>query len=186
MNAPAKVAIAPAHTLVLYRKALHPDLFQVKARRVVSHVGYELECWLMHGSHMLRFQQRRGCVCEIVTDKEGGLPTNGVLATFPCVGEREFEHEIAEEQVNYITAMQTETLSENLYRATYLEMVALAEETDGLAVQWRDEAGGKNLSMLDIERMSREVHVHSYHLFAATGLVLRTQSIFELKQNRAG
>ncbi len=182
MNVSTKAAPAQVHTLVLYHKALHPELFQVKARRVVSHVGYELEAWLMHGSHMLRLQQRSGCVCELVTDKEGGVPTSGVLATFPCVGERDFEQEIKEERLNYITTMQTETLSENLYRATYAEMMALADETDGLAVQWRDEAGGKNLSMLDIERMAREVHVHSYHLFAATGLVLRTQSIFELKK----
>ena len=40
-------------------------------------------------------------------------------------------------------------------------------------------SNGRNLSMVDVQRLTKEVHAQSYHLIAATGLVIRTQTIFE-------
>lgn len=182
MNVSTKLQSAPpCHNLILYRKALHPELFQVKARRALSHGRYEFEAWLMNGSHMLRFQVDGFCCCELLTDKEGGLPTTGAVVTFPCIGEKDFDHPFTDEGVKYITTMQTETLSENLYRATYNEMIAFADETDGVLVRWNSKDGGANLSLLDLQRHGKEVHAQSYHLFAQGGLVLRTQTIFEIE-----
>jgi hypothetical protein len=177
-QAKAQVSVG-VHNLVLYRRALHPELLPVKARRALSHGYYELEAWLMPSGHAVRFQHRGLILTELVTDREGGLPTTGVVTTFPCQGEKDHEHAFKDSGVNYITSMQTENLSENLYRATYQEMQALAEEVDGLLVQWTGPDGGRNLSMLDIQRASKECHCQSFHLIAATGLVLRTQTIFE-------
>lgn len=179
MQQPTKSLAAVAHTLILYKRALHPELFQLKARRTITHGGYELESWLMQGSHVLRFQSRSFIACELVTDRDGGLPTNGAVATFPAVGEKDYEHAFAEAKVKYVTTVQTETLSENLYGATYQEMIDLAEETDALLHRWTGPDGGRNLSMLDLQRYSREVHAQSYHLVSQGGLVLRTQTIFE-------
>ncbi len=218
MNATTKVQSPAVHNLFLYRKALHPELFQMKARRAISHGTYDFEAWLMNGSHMLRFQHRAFCLSELLSEKDSGLPTAGAVASFPCLGEKDYEHPFAAEHVHYITTMQTETLSENLYRSTYQEMLAFASETNALVVKWIDTpaaamsvgAGGggvgthqhghnghsghpgshggggasharKNLSILDIQRFSKEVHAQSYHLFASSGLVLRTQTIFEHK-----
>jgi hypothetical protein len=209
MNATTKVQSPAVHNLFLYRKALHPELFQMKARRAISHGTYDLEAWLMNGSHMLRFQHRAFCLSELLSEKDSGLPTAGAVASFPCLGEKDYEHPFASEHVHYITTMQTETLSENLYRSTYQEMLAFASETNAMVVKWSEPAAvgagagvgsrqnghsghggggavnaghaGKNLSILDIQRFSKEVHAQSYHLFAASGLVLRTQTIFEHK-----
>lgn len=180
MNASTKANVLQSYQLVVYKRALHPELFQVKARKSMRVGSDEVECWLMPGSHLMRFQVGTFCVTELVTDQEDGLPTTGAVANFPCAGEKDFEHVFAETGVNYVTTVQTETLSEQLYATTYREIVDLANETDGLMYKWTQPDGGKCLSVLDVERYHpSEVHVQSYHLIAQGGIVLRTQTIFE-------
>jgi hypothetical protein len=80
--------------------------------------------------------------------------------------------------MNYITTVQTETLAENLYLTTHEELLAFGRESDAMIQEWADEAG-PCLSILDMQRHNREMHVQAYHLLANQGLVLRTQTIFE-------
>ena len=172
--------------LLLYRKALHPELFGLKGRREIKHNAYEVEGWVMAGAHLLRFKfpsaQASGFTCcELVTMQEDHLPVDGGVTSFPCAGEHEFEHDFVPERVRYITAVQTEQLSENLYKSTYDEMIDLARGTNAVIHKWSDDQGRKYLSMLDLQRAPKEVHAQSYHLMANTGLVLRTQTIFEHK-----
>ncbi|MBX3386234.1 MAG: hypothetical protein KF768_06665 [Phycisphaeraceae bacterium] len=232
MNVPGSASGQLAHQTFLYRKALHPELFALKARRVVRHNDYELEVWLTPGGHVARFKHGTFCCCELVTDSDDRLPVEGAVTGFPCSGEHEFEHRFVAERVTYIVSVQTETLSENLYSATYDEMTQFAKETGALVYAWSDsdrtairpmhdglngscgvsaglngqpymngaELGGRaggngwttngssrhraargpgNLSLVDIQKLSREVHCQSYHLIEQSGLVLRTQTIFE-------
>ncbi len=172
----------PIHNLILYKKPLHPELFQMKARKNIAHGPSDLEAWLMNGSHMVRFQHKTLCLSELVTDLDGGLPLTGAVASFQCLNEKDFEQSFREHGVNYITTVQTENLSESLYRATYQEMLAFAQETDSLKVAYDSPVGnGKNLSVLHLVRLVREIHAEAYHLFAHGGLVLRTQTIFEFR-----
>ncbi len=166
------------HHQILYRRALHPELFALKGRRSVRHGGYDLESWLMQGGHMLRFQHKGFCCTELVTNQDSGLPTTGAVATFPCIGEKDYDHAFPESGVKYVTTMQTETLSENLYEATFKDMLSLAEETDAVLHTWA-EADGQGLSMVELQRYAGEVHAQAYHMIPSSGLVLRTQTIFE-------
>jgi hypothetical protein len=77
-----------------------------------------------------------------------------------------------------MTSVQTESLSESLYQATLEEMEAHADEEDSLVHRWED-AMGRCLSLVDVQRFNKEVHAQCYHLQASGGIVLRTQSIFE-------
>ncbi len=193
MNVQTKHTLSQTHQLILYRRALHPELFPLKARRSLNGNGSggggaaadaELEAWVMPGAHLIRFRWGSFCACELVTDLEDGLPTDGAVTLLPCLGEQEFEHAFEPERVKYSTAVQTETLSENLYRATYREMVQFAGEIDGLLYEWTDAAtatspgGSKNLSLIELQRYGREFHAQGYHLLGAGGFVLRTQAMF--------
>lgn len=171
-------ALKPHH-LILYRRALHPELVQMRQRRTINHGSYELEAWTLAGGHMLRFQHGKFVASELVTDLDGGLPTTGAVATFPCAGEKDYEHPFDDAGVNYITTVQTENLSANLYRATYDEMMAFAQETDAMTHTWENADGGRCLSLLDLQRYGKEIHTQAYHLNAQGGFVLRTQTIFE-------
>lgn len=210
MNLPTKPNGLQTFQIYLYRKALHPELFPLKGRRSLVHGAYEIEAWIMPGAHLMRFQHGKLCACELLTDQEGSLPMDGAVTGFQCAGEHEFEHVFETERVKYITSVQTEQLTDNLFQATYEEMVQFAQETGALVHQWADGpvvsangrsnghaahngfhanghagangasvGGGRNLSLLDVQRLTKEVHAQSYHLIARGGLVIRTQTIFE-------
>lgn len=178
METPARLNSLQTYQVVLYDRALHPEFFDLKARRVEKVGTFEFEAWLMGGSHLLRFEKGSLCACELVTDQERGLPNTGVVTAFLCAGERDYDHAFTNAPVNYITTVQTETLAENLYIATFEELLAFGRESEALMHQWDDEVG-PCLSMLDMQRLSREMHVQAYHLLANQGIVLRTQTIFE-------
>lgn len=180
MSQQTKSTSLQSYQLVLYGKALHPELFTLKDRQVMKGANFEFEAWLMNGSHMLRFEHKTMCACELVTDQDGNLPDTGVMTAFLCAGERDFEQPFARDGVTYMTTVQTETLSDNLYHSTFEELVAFGAEVKGMATVWEDGAG-KCLSLLDIQRYSREVHAQAYHLQAQGGVVVRTQTIFEFK-----
>ncbi|MBL0927855.1 MAG: hypothetical protein IBJ11_09420 [Phycisphaerales bacterium] len=185
MNSPAKSSNnLQAYRLILYRRALHPELFKVKGRRTVSHGEYEFEAWVMPGSHLLRFQHGPLTAVELITDMEDGVPDRGVLAALPCAGERDHEQAFSD-KVKFWSTIQTEQLADNLYKATYNELVAFGKEQDALIHTWVDTdlantaTGGRCASILDMQRYRREIHVQAWHLIAAGGIVLRTQSMFE-------
>jgi len=178
INIQTRVNSLQTYQVVLYDRALHPEFFELKARRVENHHAFEFETWLMGGSHLLRFEHEGVCASELVTDQEHNLPNTGVIAAFSCAGERDFDHAFEDDKVNYITTVQTETLAENLYLTTHEELKAFGLESDALVYEWADECG-PCLSMLDTQVYNREVHVQAYHLLANQGLILRTQTIFE-------
>lgn len=178
MSTPTKQPILQGSQVVLYSRALHPEHFPLKGRRVLRDQGFELDVWLMEGAHALRFEHRALCLTELLCDAEKPVPQGGIVSAFLCASEKDYEHAFPKDRVKYMTTMQTETLTENIYQSTYAEMVEFAKETQALAHRWEDE-GGKCLSLVDAQRMSGEVHVQCYHLVASTGTVLRIQSLFE-------
>lgn len=177
VHVPTRAVPTPAYQLILYNRALHPELFQLKGRRVLKRGEYELEAWLMNGMHVLRFGHGGCCVCELLTEQERS-PASGVVAAFVCSGEREFEHTFDRERVTFMSTIQTETLTESIFDATYMEFCDLARQAGAMVTRWEDE-GGKNLSVIDVQEYAEEVHVQAYHMQAGTRLVVRTQTIFE-------
>lgn len=175
-------ALLTYHVL-LYSRALHPDAFPIKGRRVSKQPGaFELEAWVMSGAHLVRFEGRGLCACELVREEmDGRFPEGGIVSSAPCLGEREYEHLFERDRVLYMNTAQTETLSENLFIATYEELMGVATANNSLIHRWDDEAG-RCLSMIDIEQRPREVQVDAYHLIASGGFVLRTETIFQMNK----
>jgi hypothetical protein len=180
MTIPNKSTSAQMFRLNVYQRALHPELVKIQDRRTTRHNLYELESWIMPAGHVLRFQSDGQCVTEAVTDQDVALPERGLIQTVLCMGEKEVD-ETVEEAIRYVSTVQTEFLSDNLYLATFQEMKDFADETQAMTYEWQDPDGTGNLSVLDIQRFRKEVHAQSYHLLGGGGLVLRTQTIFEIE-----
>ena len=166
--------------LMVYRRALHPELFELQGRHQIRHGDYEAECWIAPAAHVVRFHVHGNTVNEVVIENSDHLPEIGLSYALPCLGEKDFEID-DEEPVGYVTTVQTELLTENLYMATFREMRDFAAESQCLCHEYRDESGVVNLSMLDAQTYKNEFHIQSYHLLGANGFVLRTQSIFEVR-----
>lgn len=178
MDLPTHPICTQSYQAVLYERALHPELFDLRSRRVHPLASAELETWVMPGCHLLRFERGSTCATELLIDREGGLPEAGVLSAFLCAGEHEFEHTFGSQKVTYMLSVQTETLSENLYGATMREMREHASQNNSDTFAWTSDAG-ENLSLLDVQTYHDQVHVQAYHLVASGGFVLRSQSLFE-------
>ena len=174
-----KLNTLQAYNLALFRGALHPEFFDIESRRRITHGEYDFEAWIFRGGHVLRFEHNGTIITEAVGDSIERLPERGHVATLPCAGERDHEQDFAE-RVSYMTSIQTETLTGHLYLGTYNEMIEHGQLPECLACEWTTEQSRNNLSVLDIQRYATEVHVQSYHLRGDCGLVLRTQTIFQL------
>ncbi len=167
--------------LMLYQRALHPELFPLQARRTYRQAEYEVELWLLPAGHVVRFQTPQGrCLAEAVLDQGDHLPEHGLIHALPCLGEKDYEMQPLG-NIGYVTTIQTETLTENLFDATLREMRDYASEHNAMCHEWKDADAGLCLSILDSQKYKREYHIQSYHLLSNTGLVLRTQSIFEVQ-----
>ena len=128
---------------------------------------------------MARFQFEDQTMTEAVIDKSDHLPEMGLVYAVPCIGEKDFGLE-PEGSIGYVTTIQTEALSENLYMSTYRELVEIDPENKSMRYEWKDPSGGVNLSIVDSQIYKQELHIQSYHMTWLGGWVLRTQSIFEL------
>jgi len=179
MSVSHKSSNTQTHRLITYRRALHPELFDLQGRRIHRQPEYEVEQWLLKSGHVVRFQAAGHCISETVIEKGDHLPEHGLIHAMPCMGEKDYEFDDEEAKIGYVTTIQTEMLTENLYQATLREMIDFAEETGALMKQWTDSNDNACLSVLDAQRYSREFHLQSYHLIGSAGQVLRTQSIFE-------
>lgn len=177
INSKSSIALIPK--LMLYKRPLHPELFSFKARRVDRHGDYEVETWLVNGGHVVRFILDGQSLVEAVLEGNDHLPESNLAHALPCLGEKEYEYE-GEGRVTYFTTLQTESLTENLYLATYREMKDFASEVGALQFEQQTPAG-PNLFVLDTQKYRNEFHVQGYHLTASNGNVLRTQSVFEIR-----
>ncbi len=180
MSVTSKTSSLQAYNMAVYRNALHPEFFGIDSRRRITHGDYEFEAWTFEGGHVLRFEYCGVCISELVTDQPDRLPERGLVTALPCAGERDHEAEFAD-RVLYMTSMQTETLSDHLYLGTYNELLEHGQGGDALMVQWNDDLERPNLTVVDMQRFNKEVHVQGYHLRSDCMLVLRTQSIFQIK-----
>ena len=166
--------------LMIYNRALHPELFAVKNRRVFRHGEYEVEVWAARAGHVVRFQYGGVCLSEAVVEEGDHLPETGLIHALPCLGEKDYEME-PRDGLAYVTTIQTEFLIDNLYLATLREMRDFAGETKSVHHEWKDASSTPCMSMIDVQMYRREFHLQSYHMIGAVGLVLRTQSIFEIE-----
>ena len=181
---PTKSSSPHAYAMLLYRRAVHPEFFGIEARRKVQHGDYEFEGWIFKGGHCIRFQYGAISFCEVVVDNPTSLPDRGLAGTLPCAGEHDHDEKITEEII-YMTSIQSESLSDHLYLGTYKEMLQHGRDSDSLMVAWSEPNGKQNLSLIDLQRFRNELHVQSFHLRAASGLVLRTQSMVQLPEAAA-
>ncbi len=164
----------------LYARSVQPKLFQCADTRSIIQDYYTLSMSIMPGAHACTFTSVDGCATEVVTDVPFDNSEIGLLESMLCSAEKDIEQAIPRTKINYITAAQTEQLSSHIYHDTYNELDELAREQDALTHRWTDRAGSC-LSIVDTQKYANQIHFQSYHLIAAENLVLRTQSIFELK-----
>jgi len=180
MSVSHKSSTAQIFHLMVYRRALHPELIDLRGRRCHEHGEYEVETWIAPAAHVVRFRVGSDAITEAVLESGDNLPETGLIHALPCMGEKDYELD-STGRIGYFATVQVESLSDNLYMATYREMVDFAEETEALSHQWEIDDNRPSMSLLDAQKYKKEFHLQSYHLLGSNCTVLRTQSIFEVR-----
>ena len=164
----------------LVGRDVSPAALGVRVSRTVESVGsgFGLELGLMRGGHVLRFATGQTSLTEVVTARTDILVAEP-LASCACASDDEAEYRTPDGRVSWMTSVQTEQLPAHLYPETVNEMDEVIAGGSAMVHRWADE-DSDGLSLLDVQRYPHEVHVQAYHLSAAGGIVVRTQSLFEL------
>lgn len=166
---------------VLYRRALHPELFCIHQNRHLKRPAYQADIWVTGLSHIVTVQSAGRCVTEVTTEDIEVLPQNGLVTSFQFRGERDHVEKF-DDGMHYILSTQVERMNRNLYHASHRDLLNYAR-TRGMVVvyeEWTEEENLAPFSFIDWELRDREMHVQAFHAFPADYTILKTQSIFEV------
>ncbi len=170
-------------TLLLYQRALHPELFKIHGTEQVSRRAYEADIWLVEGGHVITFTSGKNILTEVISTQHDPLLDRNVLQSIPCRGEKYHEMTVAG-NIRYMISTQEEQLTQTLYDATRHEISTYAGKRELMSYDQPPTAdGGGFLSVLDIERRSHELLVQSFHLYDESLMVIKTQAIIEVAKN---
>lgn len=171
-------------TLLLYQRALHPELFKILHTKKYARKAYEADVWLVEGGHVVSFAANDNTLAEVIAMRSEPLTDRGLIQSIPCRGER-YHEMTAPGGIRYMISTQEEQLTSTLYEATKHEISSYATRRELMMGQTpaTPETSGV-LSVLDVECRSHELLVQSFHLFDESYLVIKTQGIFEVSKNK--
>lgn len=177
--------------LFVYQRELSETLVHadapIQGRRHLTVEGLALRLWLMRGSHVLLVSRLRGegCVSEHLTDSRGRAVELNPSLVIPAIGERDTAHPFRQ-GIAYMNSVQSENLNPSVYDQQFNEIHELGRDRCragvGLVHRWSEPAG-ESMSVLDIVRRPGEFTVEAYHFRAHAGLVIRSQTLFEIQEH---
>jgi hypothetical protein len=168
-------------SLLLYQRTLHPELFKILGNERVVRRAYEADIWLVEGGHVIMFTAGKHTLTEVIYAGTEQMTDRGLLQNIPCRGEKYHEMTAPGGNIRYMISTQEEQLTQTLYDATKHEISSYAAKRELMSAETPGN-GDQNgtLSVLDIERQSSELIVHSFHLFDENQMVMKTQAIISV------
>jgi hypothetical protein len=174
--------IRPAATdlhFQLYARALHPELFEVRATRAIEHAGYTLVLRICESGHLVELRRKGETLVEINIDSRREIPSRGRCLTIPLGGGRDLEAQPIPD-IRFQASIQLERLDREVFDRLTQEFhadirhAALAH-VFGSRNRLRPDA----VSLLFAECGARSVGIHAFHTFPDDFAVVRTQSLYE-------
>ena len=168
--------------LYVYRRPLHPELFNIYLDKRIDMERYEAQLWLIGTGHIVSFHAGEDSVCELLTSRKDFLPQQGLLDELPTNRAHEYQT-CYENNIYYMVSIQAEQMSEAVFESTCEEMRKFAQSR-GLFMafeQWVEDNEPAPFSFIDYEKRPRELDVFTYHAFPEQRIVLKTQSVFSLQ-----
>ena len=194
----------------LYERALHPELFAVRATARAERPWYAATLCLCDAGHLVEFRAGGRTLTEVLAPRDFELPDRGKRVGRRLVGARledvRFDRDAAAPAVRYQAGHQAETLAADVFAHVTEELLADAAATlraaDGEAHEpvaasavpgqtaragaaaYRFASAGRlagdSVGLIRVEAEADSLLVHATHTFADTRTVVRTQSLFEL------
>lgn len=166
--------------LVVYRRPLHPELFDIHHRYPILQPAFDAEIWVTGCSHLVRFSVGAESVTEVIAQAHDELPQRGLVASFRCRGERQHEY-VHEDTIRYMMSFQVEPMSERLFAKTHADLFGAAQK-QGILVPFPQWQTAEHVPFCHVDYHVRpdSLHALAYHVFPAETTVIKTQTLFEL------
>ena len=168
-------------TLYVYRRALHPELFHLHARKHLKQRLYQADIWVIGLGHVITLHANDRVLAEVAATDSDLLPDRGLAHQFRFRGERDHS-EKWEDGLSYMLSSQIERMSKQLFQASHADMLRHARRRGLLTTfeQWASNGDLVPFSFIDYEARERELHVNAFHVYPEELTFVKTQSIVEV------
>ena len=164
----------------LFQRPLHPELFQIYAKRHLKTEKYEADIWITGCTHVVSVYADDVCLSEVVSAPNQLLPHRGLIERFQFSGPRSHKCTLSR-GVSYMTDFQIEKMSANLYQKSHIDLERFARNR-GVFVKFprlETDAGLQPFCYLDFEARRNELHIHSFSAYPEQLTMIKTQSLFD-------
>jgi len=179
MDAPRTNVAVGELSFSLYQRPLHPELFDIYARRHLRTEGYETHIWETGCAHVIGVFVKDLCLTELISAPGQTLPKRGLIERFRFRGRRSHKCTLSR-GLSYMTEFQVEKMSPNVYRKSHTDLERFARNR-GLFVRFPKLAVGglEPFSYIDFEARRDELHIHAFHAFPDQVTIVKTQSLVD-------
>lgn len=173
----------------VFSRPLHPELYQVHARRHLDRDHYQAEVEITDCGHVITWRNEHAVICEVAAGAHQPMPTARRRLSQRLKGSR--TEEIRDLYgVNYRTHYQLESVKPDLF---WMMQKQLGQgPTDGLLHRF-DSSGRISLgamSYINIETRLRSTLIQAIHTFPDDYAIVKVESLFsmpaKLKEYKAG
>lgn len=162
----------------LYRRPLHPELFDILAVRRIQRDGYELILRITRTGHVISWQHRGIHLTEVAAAAAEALPETGRLLSYRLRG----EHcgKVACGPVSYHTTFQVEILPPEIFLHVHDEILADGDKR-GLLYNFRPNhrLALAPLGLIAAELRAECLFLSSFHTFPDEHTVVKSQTLIE-------
>jgi len=165
----------------LFQRPLHPELFQIYAKRRLRTGKYEADIWVTGCTHVVSVYAGDVCLSEVVSVPGQMLPQRGLIKRFRFRGPRSHKCTLSR-GVSYMTDFQIEKMSPNLYRQSHLDLERFARNR-GVFVKFPglEIDGLQPFCYIDFEARRTELHIHTFAAYPDQVTMIKTQSLFDFQ-----
>ncbi len=165
----------------LFQRPLHPELFQIFARRQLKTGKYEADIWVTGCTHVISVHAGDLCLAEVISTPGQLLPHRGLVERFRFRGPRSHKCTIAR-GLHYMTDFQVEKMSPNLYQQSHTDLERFARNR-GVFVKFPglEVDGLQPFCYIDFEARKTELHIQSFAAYPDQVTIIKTQSLFDFQ-----
>jgi hypothetical protein len=163
----------------LFARALHPELFDIAATRMIERPDYQLVLRICEAGHVIELRRHGEVITETNLVAGRLIPQRGLCLTSPIGAGRDLQAQPLPD-VSFQAAVQMETLEREVFERITSEFQcdssrASVSRVFGSRNRLRPEA----VSLLFANCGPRSVGIHAYHSFPEDLAIVRTQSLYE-------
>ena len=168
-------------TFSLFQRPLHPELFQIYAKRQIKTSNYEADIWVTGCTHVVSVFAKNFCLSEVVSAPGQLLPQRGLIERFQFRGPKSHKCTLSR-GISYMTDFQVEKMSPNLYRQSHTDLERFARNR-GIFVKFAglEVAGLQPFCYVDFEARQSELQIHTFSAYPEQVTMIKTQSLFDFK-----